>query len=77
MMTMVLDIKRYIDDGGGFYIGNKELLDNWLATANEAINPLGLYIDESKLFNTVLTVKVSYRLIYILKKQIHITILTS
>ena len=47
MMTMVLDVKRYIDDGGGFYVGNKEQFDSWLATVNETINPLGLYIDES------------------------------
>ena len=47
MMTMVLDIKRYIDDGGGFHLGNKEQFDIWLSTVNERINPFGLHIDES------------------------------
>ena len=47
MMTMVLDIRRYIDDGGGFHLRNKEKFDIWLSTVNERINPFGLHIDES------------------------------
>ena len=47
MMTLVLQIKRYIDDGGGFFPGTEEEFNNWLCKVNERIRPLGLYIDES------------------------------
>ena len=47
MMTNVLDIKRFIDDGGGFHFGTEEEFNSWLAAVNESINPLGLHIDES------------------------------
>ena len=47
MMTDVLDIMRYIDDGGGFHLSTKEQFDAWIAAVDERINPLGLHIDES------------------------------
>ena len=47
MMTDVLDIARYIDDGGGLYLSSEEQFRIWLAYVNELLRPLGLYINES------------------------------
>ena len=47
MMTNIKEIKRYIDDGGGFYSGSAQQFSNWLTAVNQIIGPLGLYIDES------------------------------
>ena len=46
MMRNVLDVKRYIDDGGGFYLASEEEFLNWLRMVNEVIGLLGLNIDE-------------------------------
>ena len=47
MMTHVLDKKRYIDDGGGLFLGTEDQYNDWLSEVNRRINPLGLHIDES------------------------------
>ena len=47
MMTNIKDIKRFIDDGAGFYLGSEEQFNVWLANVNRCIGPLGLHIDES------------------------------
>ena len=47
MMTNVLDIKRFIDDGQGFYLATEEEFKSWLQQVNQLIRELGLYIDES------------------------------
>ena len=47
MMSTILDIKRYIDDGGGFQIGTEEEFQVWLAEVNRRLAPFGLHIDES------------------------------
>ena len=47
MMTNVLEIKRFIGDEQGFYLGTERQFNNWLAEVNRLIHPLGLYIDES------------------------------
>ena len=47
MMTNITSIKRFIDDGAGFYLGNEEEFNRWLDDVNKEIAPLGLHIDES------------------------------
>ena len=47
MMTNIPSIKRFIDDGGGFYLGSEDQFNDWLADVNRFIGPLGLHIDES------------------------------
>ena len=46
MMRNVLDVKRFIDDGGGFYFATEEEFLDWLRKVNELIGLLGLHIDE-------------------------------
>lgn len=47
MMSHVTQVKRFIDDGAGFFSGTEAEFNNWLRAVNESIRPLGLYIDES------------------------------
>ena len=47
MMEKILDIKRFIDDGGGLHLGNEEEFKEWLRKVNSLLRPFGLYIDES------------------------------
>ena len=46
LMRDVKEAKRYIDDGGGFYVGSDRSFTNWIAKVNEALVPYGLLIDE-------------------------------
>ena len=47
MMEKILDIKRFIDDGGGLHLGNEEEFKEWLRKVNSLLRPFGLNIDES------------------------------
>ena len=47
LMRNVIDIKRFIDDGSGFFCGSEDVFNNWLNEINEGIGVLGLTIDES------------------------------
>ena len=47
MMENVGEIKRFIDDGGGFFFGDEQRFNNWLAAVNQVLSPFGLCIDES------------------------------
>ena len=47
MMVNIQSIKRFIDDGGGFYLGTEDQFNAWLADVNQVIGLLGLHIDES------------------------------
>ena len=47
MMANVGDAKRFIDDGSGFFLGNGQQFDEYLAEVNRRISQHGLYIDES------------------------------
>ena len=47
MMQYVSDVKRFIDDGVGFFFENEEKFNEWLTEVNRRIRPYGLYIDES------------------------------
>ena len=47
MMTNVKELKRYIDDGGGFYLGSERSFTVWMNAVNTALRPYGLYIDET------------------------------
>ena len=49
MMVNVAEVKRYIDDGGGFYAGLDEEFHRWLMEVNRRIGEYGLYIDESNI----------------------------
>ena len=43
MMTNVRDIKRFIDDGAGFYFGTEEQFDTWLAAVRKYKSPWSQY----------------------------------
>ena len=49
LMQHVVCIKRYIDDGAGFYIGSEEQFSAFFKTVNDKLKDYGLYIDESNL----------------------------
>ena len=47
LMKKVKHVKRYIDDGAGFYTGSSDEFKQWLADVNDAISSSGLFIDEA------------------------------
>ena len=47
LMHNIREAKRYIDDGAGFYVGSERSFNAWMNKVNTALNPYGLYIDES------------------------------
>ena len=47
LMQHIKEVRRYIDDGGGFYIGSERSFRTWINQINEALQPYGLLIDES------------------------------
>ena len=47
MMVRINEIKRFIDDGAGFFFGDEQQFNDWLTTVNQKISSLGLHIDES------------------------------
>ena len=51
LMQFVLDIKRFIDDGVGFFTGSEEEFNYWLQIVNANIGLYGLHIDESNIKN--------------------------
>ena len=40
MMMFIKELKRYIDDGAGFYIGSVRNFKIWMRKVNEALLPL-------------------------------------
>ena len=51
MMINVTEVKRFIDDGAGFFSASLEDFQNWLRKVNEKISVHGLYIDEPNIKN--------------------------
>ena len=49
MMNNVKEAKRYIDDGGGFYVGSQRSFVVWMNKVNENLSPYGLFIDEAEI----------------------------
>jgi hypothetical protein len=49
LMEKVTSVKRYIDDGAGFFTGSKEEFKTWLSTVNQSLAEYGLVIDESSI----------------------------
>ena len=49
MMALITEIKRFIDDGAGFFAESKEKFQNWLSLVNQKIRAYGLHIDESSI----------------------------
>ena len=47
MMQNIKQLKRYIDDGAGFYTGSTRSFLSWMNLVNAALQPYGLLIDES------------------------------
>ena len=47
IMSNVKEAKRYIDDGAGFFTGSMRSFIVWINSVNNALQPFGLYIDES------------------------------
>lgn len=45
-MKNIGSVKRYIDDGAGFFIGSLRQFNTWIKNVNEAIASFGLNIDE-------------------------------
>ena len=46
LMVNIVECKRYIDDGAGFYTGSVRSFTLWMNSVNKALQPYGLYIDE-------------------------------
>ena len=46
-MKNVKYIKRYIDDGAGFFTGSERQFTSWLNSVNKFLKPSDLVIDES------------------------------
>ena len=42
----VKSIRRYIDDGAGFYTGTVSQYESWIDKVNDSLKPFGLLIDE-------------------------------
>ena len=47
LMQNVKEAMRYIDDGAGFYHGSERSFKTWMNAVNGALQPYGLFIDES------------------------------
>ena len=47
MSNAIKEAMRYIDDGGGFYLGSERSFKTWINAVNAALTPYGLLIDES------------------------------
>ena len=52
LMSNIKEVKRYIDDGGGFYVGSERSFNAWINAVNAALRPYNLYIDESLIKET-------------------------
>ena len=46
MMTKVSSLKRYIDDGAGFFSGTRRQFSEWINSINDKLSQHGLNIDE-------------------------------
>ena len=46
MMNNVTTLKRFIDDGSGFFAGTKRQFSDWINKVNAELSPFGLNIDE-------------------------------
>ena len=46
MLKPIKSIKRYIDDGAGFYVGPIDQYQTWINNVNDLLHPYGLNIDE-------------------------------
>ena len=87
LMKHVVHVKRYIDDGAGFFTGSKRQFESWLKNVNQSLSVYGLLIDESAFEETGIcvpfldirfwTLMASYLLIFISNLQTldHICIL--
>ena len=49
LMTSVKEVKRYIDDGAGFFVGSERSFVTWINSINTGLKKYGLFIDESVL----------------------------
>lgn len=49
LMEFVTTVKRFIDDGSGFFSGTKEQFSEFITKVNEKLSQCGLYIDEYKI----------------------------
>ena len=46
LMKLIIDMKRFIDDGVGLCEGTPEEFSEWMSKVNDALKPYGLLIDE-------------------------------
>ena len=49
LMSTVKEVKRYIDDGAGFFVGSEQSFITWINSINTSLKKYGLFIDESVL----------------------------
>ena len=88
LMSNIKVIKRYIDDGAGFYSGSQRSFELWMNAVNEKLQPYGLLIDESTVkevgeYAPFLDIQFCFdsngklQLICMLNQQIHVLIFIS
>ena len=46
LMKHAAHVKRYIEDGAGFFTGSRRQFESWLNSVNLALQPSGSLIDE-------------------------------
>ena len=49
LMKNIVTLKRYINDGAGFFDGTKRQYSEFISTVNCRLNNIGLNIDESNI----------------------------
>ena len=49
LMAYITELKRFIDDGAGFFSGSELEFQNWLSLVYQKIGAYGLHIDESSI----------------------------
>ena len=49
LMTKITSLKRYIDDGSGFFSGTKRQFSEWINKVNLVLHKYGINIDEYKI----------------------------
>lgn len=57
MMKNIPTAKRYIDDGAGLYLGDKEEFEVLISTINDRLKPYGMLIDPPNRGSSILSRK--------------------
>ena len=88
-MKQVPEVKRYIDDGAGFFDGSETEFNNWINEVNNRLSTHGLIIDEYQIkdpntFVPFLDIQFCFDMeghlqtdLYVKQTDLHVPILTS